>query len=99
MLTPSFTDMARKTPTATKRPTGQVTLRVDPDLEASLQDGERVLGLLAKSNGEDAPDSSKSMRRFLRLGLDLIFNRVGGRPQTEADWAALEASLLAPKKH
>ncbi len=100
MLTSSVVDglMPRKTPT-TKKQNEQITLRVPGDLADAIRDGERLLVLLAKTNGEDAPDSSKAMRRFLRLGLDVIFGRVGGRPQSESDWEALEASLLTPKKH
>lgn len=98
MLAPSVDHMARaKTPKP--KQTEQINLRVPLELRDALRDGDRVLALLAKVNGEDAPGSSKSMRRFLRLGLDVIFHKVGGRPQSESDWEALEASLLATKKH
>jgi len=77
----------------------QIVLRVDDDLFGDLQDGHRLLTLIAKVNNDDAPGFSKALRRFLRLGLDVLFSKVGGRPQSESDWAAVEASLLANKKH
>lgn len=77
----------------------QLNIRVPPDLMADLRDGHRALSLLARSNAEDAPDLSKSMRRLWRLGLDVVFAKVGGRPQSEADWQALEATLLSKKSH
>ncbi|HEY0881160.1 MAG TPA: hypothetical protein VGD87_06510 [Archangium sp.] len=88
-------DMAAKKPNLEK----QLVLRVDEDLMADLQDGHRALTLLARVNNDDVPSFSKALRRVIRLGLDVLFNKVGGRPQTEADWSALEASLQANKKH
>ncbi|MFT3708068.1 MAG: hypothetical protein QM817_10465 [Archangium sp.] len=88
-------DVARK-PNPKKEPMGKVVgVRLPDALLAEAQDGVRVLGLIARYSGEDAPDISKALRRFVRLGLDVTFHKVGGRPQSEADWEALEQSLAS----
>lgn len=91
--------MAAAKKSAKTRLEEQLVLRVDAGLFASLQDGHRVLELLARMNGDDSPGFSGALRRLLRIGLDVTFDKVGGRPKTEADWQALEASLVALKKH
>lgn len=92
-------DMAAAKKTGKPRLEEQLVLRVDARLFEALQDGHRVLELLAKLNGDDSPGFSGALRRLLRIGLDVTFSKAGGRPQSEADWQALEASLIALKKH
>ena len=97
-MSPLELEMPRKT--TSQKPQGKaLNMRLPADLHDALLDGERVLALLAAASHEDAPDFSKALRRFMRIGLDVTFAKVGGRPQSESDWVALEATLLAPKSH
>lgn len=89
-MIPELEDMSRK---PSPKQVDAVNLRVDAELSAYLQDGLRAVTLMAQVNGDDAPDMSRALRRFLRVGLDVTFSKLGGRPQSEADWAALEESL------
>lgn len=84
-------DVARKNSSKTeKEPTSAINLRVPESLSEEIEDGRRMLEILGRANGEDAPDTSKAIRRVIRLGLDVLFGKNGGRPKTEQDWAAFE---------
>lgn len=91
-------DMAtRKTAGPKKQQMEPLNLRVDAELQADLEAAARVLDLLARANGEDPVGLSQAIRRVMRMGNDVVFSKVGGRPQLESDWAALETTLL--KRH
>ncbi len=95
------TDMPRKSPTRAKPALEQLNVRVPADLLRDLEDGHRVLTILARVGGEDLPNYSRSLRRLWRIGLDVVFSKVGvtKRPTTEAEWQALETELLSKTKH
>lgn len=73
-----------------------ITFRVPRELIEDMDAVVRLHKTYAIARGDDPTriDRSSVMRKILRSGKDQAFAEFGGAPESEADWAKLEAAVL-----